>query len=78
MIGQVDVNNKGYIGVRYLLYTLDFKDFLRAIAIYKIIEEENEEDDTCKYFIMIQLVDAFVAMGGNSDKTGTVDANKLI
>ena len=23
-------------------------------------------------------VDAFVAMGGNSDKSGTVDANKLI
>ena len=27
------------------------------------------------YFI---LVDAFVAMGGNADKSGTVDATKLI
>jgi calmodulin len=25
---------------------IDFEDFKRAIAIYKIIEEDNEEDDT--------------------------------
>ena len=25
---------------------IDFKDFLKAIAIYKLIEEDNEEDDT--------------------------------
>ncbi|CAD8195267.1 unnamed protein product [Paramecium octaurelia] len=60
MIIQVDVKNKGFI---------DFEDFKRAIAIYKIIEEDNEEDDT---------LDAFVAMGGNADKSGTVDATKLI
>ena len=24
------------------------------------------------------IVDAFVAMGGNTDKSGTIDANKLI
>ncbi|CAD8095691.1 unnamed protein product [Paramecium sonneborni] len=60
MINQVDVKNKGFI---------DFEDFKRAIAIYKIIEEDNEEDDT---------LDAFVAMGGNADKSGTVDATKLI
>ncbi|CAK59144.1 unnamed protein product (macronuclear) [Paramecium tetraurelia] len=60
MITQVDVKNKGFI---------DFEDFKRAIAIYKIIEEDNEEDDT---------LDAFVAMGGNADKSGTVDATKLI
>ncbi|CAD8096554.1 unnamed protein product [Paramecium sonneborni] len=60
MINQVDVKNKGFI---------DFEDFKRAIAIYKIIEEDNEQDDT---------LDAFVAMGGNADKSGTVDATKLI
>lgn len=26
---------------------IDFEDFKRAVAIYKIIEEDNEEDDTC-------------------------------
>lgn len=30
-----------------MIIFLDFKDFLRAVAIYKIIEEDNEEDDTC-------------------------------
>lgn len=39
MISQVDSSNKGYV---------DFKDFLKAIAIYKLIEEDNEEDDTRK------------------------------
>jgi len=47
----------------------DFKDFLKAIAYWKILEAEKEESD---------LVDAFVAMGGNPDKTGTVDARSLI
>lgn len=28
--------------------------------------------------LKITQVDAFVAMGGNSDKSGTVDATKLI
>ena len=32
---------------------LDFKDFLRAVAIYKIIEEDNEEDDTCNFIFII-------------------------
>ncbi|KAM3130484.1 hypothetical protein pb186bvf_017393 [Paramecium bursaria] len=67
MIQQVDIQGKGYIGIDY--NELDFKDFLRAVAIYKIIEEDNEEDDT---------LDAFVAMGGSPDKSGTVDATKLI
>lgn len=48
---------------------LDFKDFLKAIAFWKILESEKEEDD---------LVDAFVAMGGNPDKSGTIDAKALI
>lgn len=47
----------------------DFKDFLKAMAFWKTLESEKEEDD---------LVDAFVAMGGNPDKTGTVDAKSLI
>ena len=34
-----------------ILFLKDFKDFLRAIAIYKIIDEENEEDDTRKMII---------------------------
>ena len=34
------------------MHIIDFKDFLKAIAIYKLIEEDNEEDDTCNtYFI---------------------------
>lgn len=28
--------------------------------------------------LVLNVVDAFVAMGGNPDKSGTVDANKLI
>ena len=51
------------------IYLLDYKDFLKAIAFWKILEASKEEDD---------LVDAFVAMGGNSDKTGTIDAKSLI
>jgi calmodulin len=45
MISQVDSSNKGYIGCIKVL-SLDFKDFLKAVAIYKLIEEDNEEDDT--------------------------------
>lgn len=39
------------------------------MAFWKILDSEKEEDD---------LVDAFVAMGGNPDKTGTIDAKSLI
>lgn len=42
---------------------------MKALAFWKTLESEKEEDD---------LVDAFVAMGGNPDKTGTVDAKSLI
>jgi hypothetical protein len=34
--------------VAELPFLKDFKDFLRAVAIYKVIEEDNEEDDTRK------------------------------
>ena len=47
MISEIDKTNKGFI---------EFKDFIKAIAYYKVIESENEEDDT---------LEAFVAMGGS-------------
>ena len=50
MIAEVDQSNKGYI---------EYKDFIKAIAYYKVIESKNEEDDT---------LEAFVSMGGNEDK----------
>jgi hypothetical protein len=39
------------------------------MAFWKILEEQKEEND---------LVDAFVAMGGNPDKSGWIDAKALI
>ena len=74
MISQVDKENKGFIGndgvdISLNVLSIDFKDFLKAIAYWKILESEKEEDD---------LVDAFVAMGGQPDKTGSVDAKSLI
>jgi hypothetical protein len=42
---------------------------LKAIAFWKVLEEQKEEND---------LVDAFVAMGGNPDKSGWIDAKALI
>ncbi|EAS05296.1 dynein 18 kDa light chain (macronuclear) [Tetrahymena thermophila SB210] len=60
MISEVDKTNKGYI---------EFNDFMRAIAYYKMLEKESENDDT---------LEAFVAMGGSVDKSGNVDTAKLI
>jgi len=60
MINEVDHDNKGY---------MDFKDFLRAMALQKFAKHNIDEDD---------IIDAYVAMGGNTDKTGYVDASRLI
>lgn len=48
---------------------VDYNDFLKVIAYYRTIQSYNDEND---------FVDAFVAMGGNADKSGKVDAQKLI
>ncbi len=48
---------------------IEFYEFLRVYENYQSIRKEEEEQD---------LVDAFVAMGGNSDKTGSIDTEKLI
>jgi len=48
---------------------IDYNDFLKVIAYYRTIQSYNDEND---------FVDAFVAMGGNPDKSGKVDAQKLI
>jgi calmodulin len=46
---------------------IEFYEFLRIYEKY----QESEEDET-------DMIDAFVAMGGNADKTGEVDTEKLI
>jgi len=48
---------------------IDYNDFLKVIAYYRTIQSYNDEND---------FVDAFVAMGGNPDMSGKVDAQKLI
>lgn len=46
-----------------------FNDFLRVIAYHKMCQRDNDDGDT---------LDAFVAMGGNADGSGKIDASKLI
>jgi calmodulin len=46
---------------------IEFYEFLRIYERY----QESEEDET-------DMIDAFVAMGGNPDKTGEVDTERLI
>eukprot|EP00742_Colponemidia_sp_Colp-10_P004939 GILJ01005275.1.p4 GENE.GILJ01005275.1~~GILJ01005275.1.p4 ORF type:complete len:174 (+),score=32.50 GILJ01005275.1:3228-3749(+) len=48
---------------------IDFSEFLRVIEKQKNAHEVDDETD---------MIDAFVAMGGNADKTGSVDSEKLI
>jgi len=48
---------------------IDFNDFLKVIAYHKQCQQNNDESDT---------LDAFIAMGGNPDKSGKVDAKELI
>lgn len=38
----LNLNNK------YINLFKEYKDFVRAIAFHKLLENENEEDDTCK------------------------------
>jgi len=40
------------------------EDFLKVIAYHKVIQQTSDEED-------IQL--AFIALGGNEDKSGSVD-----
>ena len=60
----------------------EYKDFLRAMALQKLAKTNVEEYDTSiKLFIWKNnsyKVDAFVAMGGNPDKSGYVNASELI
>lgn len=55
MIQEFDKTNKGYLNI---------EDFMTAIACYKLLESENEENDT---------LEAFVAMGGSENKEGDID-----
>lgn len=40
-----------------LFYNLDYKDFLKAIAYYKKLENENDEDDTRKFLFFSSFVE---------------------
>jgi centrin-2 len=48
---------------------IKFSDFLTIYCKYKNANSEDDDSDT---------LDAFVAMGGQADKEGSVDANQLI
>eukprot|EP00744_Colponema_vietnamica_P001450 GILI01002402.1.p1 GENE.GILI01002402.1~~GILI01002402.1.p1 ORF type:complete len:149 (+),score=45.92 GILI01002402.1:143-589(+) len=49
---------------------IDFAEFL------KVIEKQKQSAQDCED--ETDLIDAFVSMGGNPDKSGKVDAEKLI
>lgn len=66
MINEVDENNTGKI---------EFSEFLKLYGKHsKALRDDDEEDDLGKLY----LVDAFVAMGGNKDKSGIIDTERLI
>lgn len=65
MINELDEENTGKI---------EFYEFLRVYEEYQSIRKEDEMQDLSKF----HSVDAFVAMGGNTDKTGSIDTEKLI
>ena len=46
---------------------IEFYEFLRIYEKYQDSEEDEQD-----------MIDAFVAMGGNADKTGEIDSQKLI
>jgi len=48
---------------------IKFSDFLTIYYKYKYSNNDDDDSDT---------LDAFVATGGNEDKSGCVDASKLI
>ncbi|KAM3139247.1 hypothetical protein pb186bvf_008657 [Paramecium bursaria] len=45
------------------------EDFLKVIAYHKLVQQTSDEED-------IKL--AFIALGGNEDKSGSVDKQKLL
>jgi len=51
------------------LNSIEYNEFLKMIAYFRSFQSHNDEND---------FVDAFVAMGGNPDQSGKVDAQKLI
>eukprot|EP00357_Protocruzia_adherens_P000217 CAMPEP_0114998788 /NCGR_PEP_ID=MMETSP0216-20121206/15736_1 /TAXON_ID=223996 /ORGANISM="Protocruzia adherens, Strain Boccale" /LENGTH=149 /DNA_ID=CAMNT_0002363493 /DNA_START=286 /DNA_END=735 /DNA_ORIENTATION=+ len=48
---------------------IQFEEFVKVIEKQKAQQSMNDEAD---------MIDAYVAMGGNADKTGHVDAERLI
>lgn len=48
---------------------IDFNEFLRIYERHLMSKKDEDEQD---------MIDAFVAMGGNPDKSGQVDAERLI
>ena len=65
MINEVDENNTGKI---------EFYEFLKIYEKHQKANNKDDEEDLSNPYV----VDAFVAMGGNKDKTGIVDTEKLI
>jgi len=52
---------------------IDFMEFVRIWGLFHTGDENNDEDQ-----INYDYIDAFVAMGGNPDTTGTVKRQKVI
>jgi calmodulin len=48
---------------------LEFSEFLKAVELQKKVEQKQDKES--------DLLGAFVAMGGNEDMTGVVDAQRL-
>lgn len=46
-----------------------FSEFLRIVELHKVMEKERQDDS--------DMIDAFIAMGGNTDKTGSVKKERL-
>jgi calmodulin len=65
MINEVDENNTGKI---------EFYEFLKVYEKNQKTHDNDDEEDLSKLYI----VDAFVAMGGQRDKKGYIDTEKLI
>lgn len=65
MINDVDESNSGKIS---------FYEFIKVYENHQRDSGEDNEQDLSKVYI----VDAFVAMGGNPDGSGSIDTNRLI
>lgn len=55
--------------MKLILGQIKFSDFLTIYHKHKLASSEDDDSDT---------KDAFVAMGGNEDGTGKLDASKLV